>query len=240
MTTDMPGLLISCDGVDSSGKETQVNELVKRLRFQGHVVRQFATPDYNTPIGKEIKLRLQNKIGTWDTTPWEDKMKLFAANRLEHRAEVITALQRGEIVIYDRYVPSSITFIAVEALHPQEMDFKRSTIQQAVTKHEYEANAMPKEHTSIFLDVPPNVSTKLLEKRKEILKDEDEYSDHIDVQNRLYNEYMFLNENNPDHYTKISCVTGTQMLGIDEVAELVWEALIVKFPHLHKQHASET
>lgn len=197
MTTNTRGLIISFDGIDSSGKETQTRLLVERLRYQRKVVRKLSTPDYETPSGQEIKLRLQNKIGNWSDLSWEEKMKLFATNRTEHKQEVIDAVQRGEIVIYDRYVPSSLAFIAVEALAPQNIESRREEIHRAVARQEYEINEMPFEDVSIFLDVPPAVSALLLHGRKSKRGEDDEYTDHAEVQQRLYNEYDWLCTNNP-------------------------------------------
>lgn len=234
MTDNQPssrGLLISFDGLDSSGKATQTQRLVARLKHKGNIVHQFQTPDYSTPSGQELKMRLQGKLGDWLHTPWEEKMKYFAQNREEHRSEVISALQRGEIVIYDRYVPSSLAFIAVEAFDPQTTGAIREKIYDSVRREEYTHRGMPKEHASIFLDVPPRLAVELLEKRKEILRAEDEYTDHLEVQERLYNEYQIINKQD-ERMIHIACVSGTALLSPDDISELVWEALIVKIPAL--------
>lgn len=231
----MSGLLVSFDGTDSSGKETQVNGLAKRLRYQGHPVQVFRSPDYALPTGKKIKALFQNKSGAWHALAWRDKMKLFAQNRQEHRVEVLAALKQGDIVLYDRYVSSSLTFITVEALRPQEVELKRATIQQAVADLEYQKHKMPRADASVFLDVPPSISVPLLERRKRVLKDDDEYTDHIEIQERLYNEYDVLCAEQPEHYLRIKCVMGDQLLGIAEITELVWQALIIKFPRLTKK-----
>ncbi|MFH1353719.1 MAG: hypothetical protein ABIH36_00335 [bacterium] len=227
----MSGLLISFDGTDSSGKETQSRLLTKRLLSHGRHVYRFATPDYQTRSGRVLKKRLQNKIGDWASTPWLEKLKYFSANRAEHREEVINALNKGDIIIYDRYVPSSLAFIVIEALS-EDPDLERPDIYQAVRKTEYEDNGMPLENISIFLDVPPQISTTLLEKRKEKLNDKDEYTDHIKVQQRLYNEYDLLCQSNPGHYLRIKCAIGNSLLGINDTAELIWTGLLEKFPAL--------
>ena len=231
MPTTKRGLLVSFDGIDSSGKQTQTRLLIERLRFQGKVVRQFSTPDYETPIGQEIKKRLQNKLGKWSELSWEDKMKLFAENRKEHKTAVIDALKQDEVVIFDRYVPSSLAFITVEALEPQMVDLYREEIHRAVLAQEYEKNLMPHEDVSIFLDVPPVISASLLHGRKNAQGDEDEYTDQADIQRRLYNEYDWLCDNNPSHYLRIKCVAGNELYGAEDISELVWGGLKHKFPH---------
>lgn len=231
MATKRPGLLISIDGIDSSGKETQVKHLVDRLRFQGFKINTFTTPDYNTKSGQELKKRLQNKIGDWEKTPWQEKLGYFADNRMEHKKEVIEALAKGEIVIYDRYIPSSLAFMAIEA-QTEDATIERDVVHQTVKEQEYEKNQMPRENASIFLDVDYKIAVSLLEKRKEKLQDEDEYTDHVEVQQKLYSEYDQLYSGEPEHYIRIKCTDGEKLLGITDIAELVWTALLKKFPHL--------
>jgi len=228
-----PGLLISFDGTDSSGKATQARLLAGRLQARSHRVHQFATPDYQTKSGQVLAERLQNKAGNWSQTPWPEKLKLFSTNRAEHKTEVISALARGDLIVYDRYVPSSLGFITIEALHENSL-LKRADIHDAIRKVEYEENDMPPEDVSIFLDVPPQISATLLERRKEKLSDTDEYTDHIQVQERLYNEYNLLCHDNPTHYLRIKCVVGDRLLDAADIAELVWTGLLAKFPQLAK------
>lgn len=229
------GLLISFDGLDSTGKATQTKRFVDRLRYHGHTVQEFRTPDYATKSGQDLKRLLQNKDGTWTTTPWQEKLRLFAANRAEHRQEVVSALATGTMVVYDRYVPSSMAFIAAEALPAQKTDLFNQDIWRAVEREEYDINKMPHEDVSIFLDVPPHIGSALLDSRKRATQDADEYTDHLHVQERLYNEYDLMMKQQPERFVRIACVEGTQLLGIDDVAELVWESLITKFPLLKER-----
>jgi dTMP kinase len=227
------GILIAFDGIDSSGKETQAKLLAQRLRYQGHNVLEFTTPDYNTDSGREIKLRLQNKLDKWEETSWEDKMRLFVRNRSENKDKVIAALKKGEIVIYDRYVGSSLTFFTIDACSPQEINIKRQEIQQKIADTEYVETGMPHEDISIFLDLPPRDAARLLEKRKSNLGDEDEFTDHLEVQERLYNEYDILINQDPNRFLRVKCITGDRLLSVDDIGELVWQGLISRFPRLH-------
>lgn len=232
MAVGTRGLLISFDGLDSSGKATQVARFIQRLEEQGVTVSQFETPDYTTPSGQELRARLQNKLGVWAETPWQDKMSYFAANRAEHKTEVLKALERGEVVVYDRYVPSSLTFITIEALSPHDIGRRRDDIYKVVREEEYTKHGMPPEDISIFLDVPPNVALDLLESRRWQLPEDDEYTDHLQVQERLYAEYVYLTQRDPKRYVRIECVRDGRLLSIDEVANLVWQAILQRFPTL--------
>ncbi len=222
-------MLISFDGLDSSGKATQSRLLCEHLQKKEIQVKKFCTPDYNTPSGKELKLRLQNKIGNWQETPWQEKMEFFAANRKEYRQEVLDALESGVVVIYDRYIPSSMAFISAEAFAAGASD-TRQQVYDAVTALEYGKNAMPKEDISIFLDIPPRIAIDLLEGRKHLQGDEGEHTDYLHVQEALHQEYIRMVEEDPDHIIRIRCTEGGKLFRVEEIAEKVCEALAEKFP----------
>lgn len=233
------GILISFDGLDSSGKATQTNKLVKKLKSLGHTVVRLETPDYSTPSGQELKKRLQGKLGDWANTPWQEKIKYFAANRAENKEKIAAALNAGHIVIYDRYVPSSLAFIAAEAvntlpLNKGEREGVREEVYQAIQHEEYEKNGMPEEDASIFLDVPPAVAEELLTGRKKRRQDEDEYTDALEVQQALYDEYTCLTRQDPNRYIHIQCVEEKCLCSVDDVADKVWQELTQRFPQLDK------
>ncbi|HLD26071.1 MAG TPA: hypothetical protein VJC05_03445 [Candidatus Andersenbacteria bacterium] len=227
----MSGFLISFDGLDSSGKNTQTQALIARLRKAGRRVATFTTPDYTTPSGQELRARLQGKVGDWATTPWQEKMRLFAKNRAEHRQEVVDALSVGAIVLYDRYVPSSLAFIAVEAAL-QDPTVTREQVYGAVRQAEYGDNQMPPEDCSIFLDVPPARALALLAGRKEAQQAADEYTDQLHVQEKLYEEYEYLTALDPERYLRIVCLEGEQLLPPEVIADRVWAEVTKRFPSL--------
>lgn len=217
-------MLISFDGLDSSGKATQARLLTEHLTKKGIQAKNFCSPDYETASGKELKLRLQNKLGNWQNTPWQEKMGYFAINRREHKEEALSLLAEGGIVIYDRYVPSSIAFMGVEAGSAREQ------VRQAVEDLEYGQYGMPKEDICIFFDIPPKVAIDLLKGRKDSHGDEDEYTDYLSVQEALHEEYVRIVEENPGHMLRISCMEGDRLRSIEEISLLVRGALANRFP----------
>ncbi len=223
-------MLVSFDGLDSSGKATQARLLTEHLTKNGILSANFRSPDYETASGKELKLRLQGKLGDWHNTPWQEKMGYFAANRMEHKDEVKNILSRNGVIVYDRYVPSSIAFMIVEASQGASPDVLRGEVKQAVEQLEYIENDMPKEDVSIFFDIPPKIAIDLLKGRKGDQGDEDEYTDYLSVQEALHEEYVRIAEANPEHMLRIPCMDGERLRSIEEIALLVRRALSTKFP----------
>lgn len=220
----MGGALVSFDGLDSSGKATQVNLFVAHLQKAGKRVVRIETPDYTTPSGKQLKLRLQGKLGSWERTSWEEKLGFFAANRMEHKQEVLHTLKTGGVVVYDRYVPSSLVFMEVEA----GPGASREHVHKTVERVEYEMNGMPHETLSIFLDVPPSVAKKLLSGRKRKHNDEDEYTDQLEVQQSMYDAYIRLASEQPERIVRIACMDGERLRTPQQIAQLVWQTVQTK------------
>jgi len=102
------GYFISMEGLDGCGKTTQANAVEKALREYGFTVRRTREPG-GCPISEKIRdllLDVNNK-GMSDIA----EALLYAASRAQHVQEVILpAMERGEIVLCDRFVDSSVAF----------------------------------------------------------------------------------------------------------------------------------
>lgn len=103
----MAGLFISFEGIDGVGKSTQADLLETWLLSRGKTVVRTLEPG-GTEVGIEIRKILLHHRG--DLTP-RAEAALFAADRAHHVASKIRpALDRGEIVITDRYFDSSVAY----------------------------------------------------------------------------------------------------------------------------------
>jgi dTMP kinase len=101
------GLFISFEGIDGVGKSTQADLLETWLSEQGKTVVRTLEPG-GTDVGVEIRKILLHHKG--DLAP-RAEAALFAADRAHHVANKIRpALERGEIVITDRYFDSSVAY----------------------------------------------------------------------------------------------------------------------------------
>lgn len=104
------GLFISLEGIDGVGKSTQSDLLEEFLRAQGREVVRSLEPG-GTELGQEIRHLLLHRKG--DVAPRAEAL-LYAADRAHHVASKIRpALERGEVVITDRYLDSSVAYQGV-------------------------------------------------------------------------------------------------------------------------------
>lgn len=104
----MRGLFVTVEGVEGSGKTTVTHSLAEWLRQKGVKVLVTAEPG-DTPLGARIRDLLANFS---ERTAWAEAF-LFLADRAEHVERVINpALERGEIVLCDRFTDSTIAYQA--------------------------------------------------------------------------------------------------------------------------------
>jgi dTMP kinase len=134
----MPGRLIVLEGLDGSGTTTQRSLLAKALEADGHAVIETWEPT-DGPIGAIIRRFLRGELPLDAATV----ALLFAADRLDHvRQTIRPALDRGAVVVSDRYTLSSLAYQSVD-LDPRWIaEINREALVPDLT---------------IYLDVPPEV-----------------------------------------------------------------------------------
>lgn len=112
----MPGFLIVVEGIDGTGKSTQVRLLAEALRADGHHVVTSREPT-DGPHGT----RLRQSATTGRLSPQEE-LELFLKDRREHVDSLIRpTLDAGGIVILDRYYFSTMAYQGGRGFDPQEI-----------------------------------------------------------------------------------------------------------------------
>lgn len=103
----MAGMWITLEGGDGSGKTTQAALLEGWLTDAGHTVLRTREPG-GSEVGQLIRDIVLHHRG--DVAPRAEAL-LYAADRAHHVATVVRpALERGEIVLQDRYLDSSVAY----------------------------------------------------------------------------------------------------------------------------------
>ncbi|MBN9238773.1 MAG: dTMP kinase [Micrococcales bacterium 70-64] len=103
----MPGLFITLEGGDGSGKSTQSALLTEWLTAAGRTVLVTREPG-----GTDVGVELRNIVLHWrgDIAPRAEAL-IYAADRAHHVATTVRpALERGEVVVQDRYIDSSVAY----------------------------------------------------------------------------------------------------------------------------------
>jgi dTMP kinase len=141
----MTGLFITFEGGDGSGKTTQINLLATWLEAQGQTVVLTREPG-GTDLGVELRNIVLHRKGF--IAPRAEAL-LYAADRSHHIHSLVRpALERGEVVVQDRYLDSSVAYQgAGRVLDPEEV---RELSLWATER------LMP--HLTVLLDVPASVA----------------------------------------------------------------------------------
>ena len=184
----MTGLFITFEGGDGSGKTTQINLLASWLESEGHTVVITREPG-GTDLGTELRNIILHREGF--IAPRAEAL-LYAADRSHHIHTLVRpALKRGEIVVQDRYLDSSVAYQgAGRVLDPTEV---RDISLWAAE------NLMP--DLTVVLDVPASVAKERQaagERQYDRLEAEAE-----DFHTRVRESYLALAAEEPERFLVI-------------------------------------
>lgn len=151
----MRGKLITFEGIDGSGKSTQLRLLADDLRFRGFNVLTTQQPG-GTPLGRRLR---EAFLDTEENIAPMAELLLFAADRAQHVEFLIKpALTEGKIVISDRYAD------ATTAYQGAGRGFDSKTIKQVIQL----ATGGLKPDLTLFFDLPIEIGLQRTQKRDQM------------------------------------------------------------------------
>ena len=200
------GMFITFEGGDGSGKSTQIQSVRDWFESRGREVIVTREPG-GTELGTEIRRLVQN--GPEDVDARTEAL-LYAADRAYHVATVIRpALERGAVVLGDRYIDSSLAYQgAARSLGVDEI----ASLSAWATQGLYPS-------LTFLLDLPPEVGAR----RRTDAPDRME-RESMDFHERVRHEYLRLADAEPDRIVVIDAV-GT----VDEVFSEIRGVLVERF-----------
>ncbi|MBI2546641.1 deoxynucleoside kinase [Candidatus Woesearchaeota archaeon] len=208
----MRGVLISIEGLDSSGKTTQIGLLKERLEAEGKKIAVFKFPSYEkTYYGKLIKRYLDGEFGNVEAVSPYLIGVIYALDRLEMRDAIIKELESGSVALLDRYVASNKAYMAAKL--PQK---ERDKFLHWLDELDFKKHAMPREDKVLFLDVPVSVTRELMQGKKR----------DIHEQNSAYLEEVwkiYLELAKQERWEVIPCVRQNKILTRGAIAEQIFK-----------------
>ncbi len=201
------GLLIVIEGIDGSGKTTQVELLKYALASQGVLLQGISFPRYEDNIyGKLIKRYLEGEFGSIrEVNPYLMALA-YAGDRALAKEQIDKWLKEGKLVIANRYVSASKAHMGANL--PEE---KREEFFKWLDELEYKTNKIPKEDLTILLEVDPKVGQRnVLGDGRDI---HEESLSHLEEASKIYLE-LAKRENN---WQVINCMTNQQMKTPDQI-----------------------
>ncbi len=174
-----PGTFIVLEGIDGAGKTTQVSDIGKELskKYKVYTTKQPS----DGPIGKFIRKVLSGSVKV-DRVAFQ---YLFSADREAQQEEIIRELQKGKIVIMDRYVWSALAYGILD--HGSDRikktgDFLSVALSILSMYHQFIIPDM-----TIYLDIPVEVAMKRLLQNKRYAIELYKRKEHIEKAKKSYN-----------------------------------------------------
>lgn len=163
------GVFLVIDGIDGSGKTTHSKMLYDSLKKKGFDVEYTMEPSNGT-VGRFIRSEVISKK---KISP-EVEALLFAADRFEHlRNEIMPWLDKGKVVVCDRYVYASIVYQGVQNVDTEWIE--------SLNHFALEPDL------AIYLDVTPEIGLERIKREKSIFE-------NLEFQKRIRKNYMNLVE----------------------------------------------
>ena len=220
----MKGRLITIEGTDCSGKETQTNLLIKKLREEGYQVQNFSFPNYNSPTGKIIGGPYLGKEG-FDSCYFEEGSAkvdpkvaslYYTADRKYNIDKIIFLLDQGYNVILDRYIYSNMAHQGGKIENKQE----REEMYNWLDKLEFGLMELPKPDLTIFLHMPTIVAKELKAHRSEKADGHEKDENHLKNAERAYLELA-----KKYNFVTIECSENGEPRNINEINEILYKAV---------------
>jgi dTMP kinase len=198
---------IVIEGLDGSGKSTQVN-LLKRY-FEAHQLKYkfIHFPVYDSPVYGDLIARfLRGELGHIDEVNPYLVALLYAGDRNNFKETIQQWLDDGYYVLADRYVYSNIAFQCAKLQDEQAV----KELKQWILKTEYDSFKIPKPDANIFLEVPETFvkqqlsSVRTGEERDYLQGKEDIHEQDMSFQERVKMIYQSLLQTEKD-FSRLVC-----------------------------------
>src|SRR6202022_3266538 len=150
------GRLIAIEGIDGSGKRTQLDLLTQALHADGVDVYSTGFPQYDSWFGKMVGQFLNGDLGALEVVDPHFTALLYAGDRFEAKPKIEAALNEGKLVLIDRYIGSNLAHQTARA--PED---KRAEFGRWIEHLEYGIYDLPREDLILYLRVPPAEAQKL-------------------------------------------------------------------------------
>ncbi|HOK51089.1 MAG TPA: dTMP kinase [Bacteroidales bacterium] len=212
-------MFIVIEGLDGSGKSTQLQMLREYLQKQNIPYEYVHFPRTDTPFFGELIARfLRGELGPNDKVDPYLVAMLYAGDRRDAAATIRKWLNEGKQVIVDRYVCSNIAYQCAKLNAPE----LKNDLKNWILKLEYEYFGIPVPDVNVFLDVPmefiaKNLSTSRTGSDRHYLQgNTDIHENDLEFQKKVRDTYLWLAQTEPTMRI-IACYDENGMLPPENV-----------------------
>ena len=218
------GRFIVIEGSDGIGKKTQADLIVKMFRRIGKQVVFYDFPQYERSFfGKMVAGYLNEKFGDVNESDPYLISLLYAGDRFEASEHIRHDLNRGKIVICNRYTQSNMAFQAAKL----KKSARKREFLEWLEELEFGIFNVPKPDMVIYLWAPYEVSQKMVDNKKKRSytgKKRDIHERNNEFLSRVEKEYLELAKSSPEWRT-IICTEGKKLLTPQEISQKIFEVI---------------
>ena len=215
---------IVIEGLDGSGKTTQIEFLKSHLAARGIKTKYIHFPDYNSPVfGELITKFLRGELGSINEVHPYLVALLYAGDRNNAKEKIKGWLNSGFVVLADRYVYSNIAYQGVKI----KDELERKKFMEWILDVEYNYFGIPKPDLNLYLDVPfsfvkENLKERALNEQREYLKGKkDIHEADFSFQEKVFSMYKEALGYFQD-FKPVKCYDSNgKMLSIERIGEKI-------------------
>lgn len=217
-------MFIVLEGVDGSGKSTQIANLRAMLSEQGIPTEYLHFPRFDAPyFGDLIARFLRGELGSVEQVDPYIVAMLYAGDRRDAAAMIRGWITEGKVVICDRYVYSNIGYQCAKVADQAE----RERLREWILSLEYDYFAIPQPDVSLFLDVPYAFTERKL--REEVREGDDRaylqgkadiHEQSMELQRQVRQVYLDAVEKDPNMHV-VDCSEGERMAAPEVIFEKI-------------------
>lgn len=145
------------EGIDGSGKRTQLDLLANYLEARKVPIARMSFPRYQSSFGKLVAEYLNGDFGPLESVDPHFSALLYAGDRYEAKGELESILAAGKTVLADRYIGSNLAHQTARVA-PERRDEFLSWLRQL----EYGIYGLPAEDLVLYLRVPAQVAQRMV------------------------------------------------------------------------------
>jgi dTMP kinase len=215
------GRLIVLEGLDGSGKATQTGELFRRLQEAGARPNRLSFPDYQSPSSALVQMYLNGEFG--DDPSLVNAYGASSFYAVDRYASYLRFWKReydsGGLFLADRYTTSNAVYQMAKLPRAEWANFLAW-----LGDYEYGKLGLPQPDRVIFLDMPTEVSQKLMSARyqgNEALKDLHERN--LPYLQKCREAAYYAAEKG--QWKVVPCAQGGEPLLVQQVHKMIWEVV---------------
>lgn len=214
----MKGKLIIIEGLDGSGKSTQIEILRKKAQQAGKQVRQIKFPNYAEDSSALVRAYLAGELGSLHEINAYAASVLYSVDRYAtFRRHMKEDYDNGCIFLLDRYTTANM-YHQTTKLPKEEWDSFLEWLEDL----EYGKMGLPKPDLVLYLDMKPQTAKKLMENRYH--GDESKKDLHeADFSYLLSCRDAALYAAQRCGWEVLSCCDGESPLPIDTISQMIWQ-----------------